>query len=180
MSDRMLPMTMIAAALALSGSLAAGAAAAQAPPPEAPGLIAYLRQRAHGALDTTRYAAALTPDGRTMLVYLTGPNWCGSGGCRLLVLDRAGRTYRSVGEIGVARAPIRLLERQSHGRRDLGVQVAGGGITEAYEAAVPFDGRRYARNPTVDPAVRIDDAPGETLIRADEPGRPLVPSPDKP
>ena len=96
------------------------------------------------------------------------------------MLDRAGGTYRSVGEISVARAPIRLLERQSHGRRDLGVQVAGGGITEAYEAAVPFDGRRYARNPTVAPAVRIEDAPGETLIRADEPGRPLVPSPDKP
>ncbi|HBI19331.1 MAG TPA: hypothetical protein DDY79_08490 [Brevundimonas sp.] len=170
---------MIAAALALSGSFPA-AAAAQAPPPEDPGLIAYLRQRALGALDTTRYTAALTPDGRTMLVYLTGPSWCGSGGCRLLVLDRAGGTYRSVGEISVARAPIRLLERQSHGRRDLGVQVAGGGITEAYEAAVPFDGRRYARNPTVAPAVRIEDAPGETLIRADEPGRPLVPSPDKP
>ncbi|MCK6104485.1 MULTISPECIES: hypothetical protein [unclassified Brevundimonas] len=178
MPDRLLPM-MIAAALALSGSFPA-AAAAQAPPPEDPGLIAYLRQRALGALDTTRYTAALTPDGRTMLVYLTGPSWCGSGGCRLLVLDRAGGTYRSVGEISVARAPIRLLERQSHGRRDLGVQVAGGGITEAYEAAVPFDGRRYARNPTVAPAVRIEDAPGETLIRADEPGRPLVPSPDKP
>lgn len=171
---------MIAAALTLSGSLTAGAAAAQTTPPEDPGLIAYLRQRAHGALDTTRYTAALTPDGRRMLVYLTGPNWCGSGGCRLLVLDRAGRTYRTVGEIGVARAPIRLLERQSHGRRDLGVKVAGGGITEPYEAAVPFDGRRYARNPTVAPAVRIADAPGETLIRADEAGRALEPSPDKP
>lgn len=180
MPDRMLSMTMIAAALALSGSLTAGVAAAQAPPPEDPGLIAYLRQRAHGALDTTRYAAALTPDGRTMLVYLTGPTWCGSGGCRLLVLDRTGETYRSVGEIGVARAPVRLLERQSHGRRDLAVQVAGGGVTEPYEAAVPFDGRRYASNPTVAPAFGVADAPGETLIRADEPGRPLVPAPDKP
>ena len=85
-----------------------------------------------------------------------------------------------VGEIGVARAPIRLLERQSHGRRDLGVQVAGGGIVDGYEAAVPFDGRRYARNPTVAPSVRIEDAPGETLIRADEQGRPLAPAPDKP
>ncbi|NAW23720.1 hypothetical protein FGF82_24705, partial [Salmonella sp. gx-f9] len=65
MPDRLLPM-MIAAALALSGSFPA-AAAAQAPPPEDPGLIAYLRQRALGALDTTRYTAALTPDGRTML-----------------------------------------------------------------------------------------------------------------
>ena len=35
-------------------------------------------------------AAAITPDGAMTLVYLTGPNWCGSGGCRLLVLDRTG------------------------------------------------------------------------------------------
>jgi hypothetical protein len=60
------------------------------------------------------------------------------------------------------------------------VQVAGGGIIQGYEAAVPFDGRRYASNPTVPPAMRIDDAPGETLIRADEAGRPLTPAPDKP
>ena len=173
-------MKTLIAAVALS--LCASAALAQAPaaPPEDPGLVAYLRQRAADALDTTRYTAANTPDGKTTLVYLTGPNWCGSGGCRLLVLDRRGATYRSVGEIGVARAPIRLLERQSHGRRDLGVQVAGGGIVDGYEAAVPFDGRRYARNPTVAPSVRIEDAPGETLIPADEPGRLLVPALDKP
>ncbi|GAW40681.1 hypothetical protein SH203_01081 [Brevundimonas sp. SH203] len=175
---------MIAAVLALSASLSAswatGAALAQTPPPEDPGLIAYLRERAHGASDAARYAAALTPDGRTMLVYLTGPNGCGAGGCRLLVLDRAGRTYRSVGEIGGVRAPIRLLERESHGRRDLGVQVVGGGMGGSHEIAVAFDGRRYASDPAVAPSVRSEDAPGETLIRADEPGRPLVPAPDKP
>lgn len=98
-------MTRQAAALALAVGLSTGAAA-QAPsaaaPPEDPGLIAYLRQRAH------------------------------------------------------TRAPIRLLERRSHGRRDLAVQVAGGGIVEGYEAAVPFDGRRYASNPTVAPSARIE------------------------
>jgi hypothetical protein len=173
-------MRTLAAAAVVAASLWAGAAAAQTPPPEDPALTAYLRDRAKEALDTTRYTAAITPDGAMTLVYLTGPNWCGSGGCRLLVLDRTGATYRSVGEISVARAPIRLLERQTHGRRDLGVYVAGGGITEGYEVAVPFDGRRYASNPTVPPAIRIQEAPGETLIRADETGRALEPSPDKP
>ncbi|WP_269219578.1 hypothetical protein [Brevundimonas vesicularis] len=172
-------MRTLAAAAAVAASLWAGASAAQTPPPEDPALIAYLRDRAQEALDTTRYTAAITPDGAMTLVYLTGPNWGGSGGCRL-VLDRTGATYRSVGEISVARAPIRLLERQTHGRRDLGVYVAGGGITEGYEAAVPFNGRRYASNPTVPPAVRIQEAPGETLIRADEAGLALEPSPDKP
>jgi hypothetical protein len=98
----------------------------------------------------------------------------------LLVLSREGDAYVSIGEISVARAPIRLLEQQTHGRRDLGVYVAGGGVTEGYEAAVPFDGRRYASNPTMPPAVRVEDVPGETLIRADEQGRVLEPSPDKP
>ena len=172
-------MKILAATAAVVASLCAGVAVAQTPP-EDQALIAYLRERAKEALDTTRYTASITPDGGTTLVYLTGPNWCGSGGCRLLVLDRTGETYRLVGEISVARAPIRLLEQQTHGRRDLGVYVAGGGITQGYEAAVPFDGRRYAPNPTVAPAVRIEDAPGETLIRADEQGRTLEPSPDKP
>jgi hypothetical protein len=61
-----------------------GGAVAQSTPPEDPSLIAYLQQRAGEAADTTRYTAALTPDGKTALVYLTGPAWCGSGGCRLL------------------------------------------------------------------------------------------------
>ena len=89
------------AAAAVAASLWAGAAAAQTPPPEDPALIAYLRDRAKEALDTTRYTAAITPDGAMTLVYLTGPNWCGSGGCRLLVLDRT--------DVREARAPLRML-----------------------------------------------------------------------
>lgn len=170
----------VALALGATAALALGAASGQTKPPEEPGLLAYLEQRAQPALNTTRYTAANTPDGRMTLVYLTGPHWCGSGGCRLLVLDRTGAAYVSVGEISVARAPIRLLERQTHGRRDIAVQVAGGGVRDGYEAAVAFDGRRYASNPTVPPAVRSEGLPGETLIRADEPGRPLRPAPDKP
>lgn len=165
--------------LSLWAGPGAGDAAAQTPP-ENPVLTAYLRERAQGAVGPTRYTAANTPDGRTTLVYLSGPNWCGSGGCRLLVLDRAGDAYRSIGEVSLVRAPIRLLERQTNGRRDLAVQVAGGGIVGAYEAALPFDGRRYASNPTVPPAVRVEDPPGETLIRADEQGRLLEGAPDKP
>ena len=83
--------TLAATAVVAAASLWAGAAAAQTPPPEDPALIAYLRDRTKEALDTTRYTAAITPDGAMTLVYLTGPNWCGSGGCRLLVLDRHGR-----------------------------------------------------------------------------------------
>ncbi|MDK2748355.1 MAG: hypothetical protein KYX67_13650 [Brevundimonas sp.] len=173
-------MKTIAVTAALALGLWASLANAQTPPPEDPALTAYLRDKAQGAMGATQYTAAITPDGETTLVYLTGPNWCGSGGCQLLVLSREGDAYVSIGEISVARAPIRLLEQQTHGRRDLGVYVAGGGVTEGYEAAVPFDGRRYASNPTVPPAVRVEDVPGETLIRADEQGRLLEPAPDKP
>ena len=93
-------MKIFAAVIAVA--LPGGGAIAQSTPPEDPSLIAYLQQRVGEAADTTRYTAALTPDGKTALVYLTGPAWCGSGGCRLLVLDRDGSAYRSVGEISVA------------------------------------------------------------------------------
>ena len=56
-------MRTLAATAVVAARLWAGAAAAQTPPPEDPALIAYLRDRAKEALDTTRYTAAITPDG---------------------------------------------------------------------------------------------------------------------
>jgi len=163
------------AAVAVILGLGATVAPAAALSPDDSALTAYLRQQAKGMNGLTRYVSATLQDGATILVYLTGPDWCGSGGCQLLVLARRGDAYDAIGEISVARAPIRVLESRTNGRPDIGVHVAGGGVIDGYEAAVPFDGRRYARNPTVAPARRVDDAPGETLIPADAQGRVLEP-----
>ena len=49
---------------------------------------------------TTRYSAAfvdLNDDGTSeALVYLSGPEWCGSGGCSLLILRPDGQSWKVI------------------------------------------------------------------------------------
>lgn len=174
--------------LALAGC-ADGAASTPAalspvrPAPEADAaLTAYLRDRTRESDLPTRYVAATTGmgDEAMTLVYLSGPYWCGSGGCPLLILRRVGDGFEPLGELSVARTPVRILESRTNGRPDLGVRVAGGGVVDGYEALVPFDGRAYASNPTVPPARRVENAPGVTVIAADAPGVLLTPSSEAP
>ena len=124
------------------------------------------RVRAHvRALDAgnaTRYATAerdLDGDGSPeTLVYLQGPSWCGSGGCTLLVLDVDGQRVEERGRVPVVRLPIRVFPGLSNGWHDLGVTVQGGGVIEARDAVLRFDGNRYAGNPTVPAQARAPDA----------------------
>jgi hypothetical protein len=102
--------------------------------------------------------------GKEVIVYVTHPDYCGSGGCLTLVLERTGDTYRTVMRATTTRPPIRVLTTRHHGWRDLGVRVGGGGITTPYEAAMEFDGHRYPSNPTAPPAHRLDDGEGKVLI----------------
>src|ERR1044071_2771642 len=86
----------------------------------------------------------LNGDGRSeTFVYVTDPNYCGSGGCTLVVLSPQRRSYRIVLRSTVTQLPIRLLRTSTRGWRDIGVTVAGGGITQAYLARLKFNGRRY-------------------------------------
>lgn len=89
---------------------------------------------------------------------------CGSGGCNLYVLSLTATGYRLVTSISLTRPPVRVLPGMTHGWHDLGVRVAGGGITAGYEARLRFDGRRYPANPTVSPATRAKGKAGETVI----------------
>jgi hypothetical protein len=126
----------------------------------------YLHRSLHGFGDD-RYVAAetdLNGDGRAeIVVYVTDPGYCGSGGCLTLVLEPDGRTYRIVMRATVSWPPIRVLSTRSHGWRDLGVMVAGGGIHQ-HEARMRFDGRRYPSNPTVPPAIPMKREAGQVLI----------------
>lgn len=145
--------------------------AASAPAPAVdPGLDAWVRDYVRDGSMPLRYAAAATdgPDPLT-LVYLVGGDYCGSGGCVLLVLHRDGETFAPLGRLTVVQTPIRVLDSRSHGRPDLAVGVRGGGA-EPHQALIPFDGRRYAANPTVAPARPLaGEAPGQTVITDDTP-----------
>ncbi|MFJ6024716.1 hypothetical protein ACIQC9_08985 [Brevundimonas sp. NPDC092305] len=121
-----------------------------------------------------RYVAKTTGEGddQLTLVYLIGPEYCGSGGCNLLILGRQGDPFAVLGEVTVVQAPIRVLETRTNGRPDIAVGVSGGGA-EPHEALLAFDGARYPSNPTVAPARKIDGAAGTTLITDADTGEAL-------
>ncbi len=112
----------------------------------------------------------LNGDGKPeTIVYLLGQEFCGSGGCSMLVLrqDQNGN-YMLVTESTITRLPIRILTTSTNGWKDLGVTVARGGIRTPYEARLPFNGKKYPSNPTVSPAKRLPThTPGTTLIPLD-------------
>lgn len=145
--------------------VAADAAAPPASPADA-ALTAFLQDRTREAMAPLGYVARTTGEGAgaLTLVYLIGPEYCGSGGCNLLILRRSADGYDVLGETTVTHAPIRVLSSRTNGLPDIGVRVSGGGITEGYEAKLAFDGTRYPSNPTVAPAERVEGVRGVTLI----------------
>lgn len=159
----------------------------QAAPPPTASTLAHNEQRLKEFLarffsaangpsgdEQTRYEHAFVRlNGNTgpadVLVYLTGPAWCGSGGCTALVLAPDRASYRVVTRITIVRAPIRVLSTSTNGWRDLGVWVEGGGIQPGYEARLPFNGKTYPSNPSVPPAQPAGkNVKGETAIRRAE------------
>ena len=136
-------------------------------------LRSYLfRGVAKSDLDTsTKYASAIVdlgPDAKeAIIVYVSGDSMCGSGGCVTLVLRPKKSSYQVIGYVTITRPPIRILDHKTNGMYDIGVLVCGGGIINCYEAALPFNGRRYAGNPTVPPAKPVaGKIVGRTVIQA--------------
>jgi hypothetical protein len=126
----------------------------------------------------TRYIAAfhdLNGDGTTeALVYLLGKDSCGSGGCNLLILQRAGDSWKIVSSMSITHPPIRVLNSTVSGWHSLGVWIEGGGIRSGYEAVMRFNGKKYPGNPTVSPAIRTKKSlPGEVVIRSTENAKPV-------
>lgn len=97
----------------------------------------------------------LNGDGRPeALVYLMGQEFCGTGGCNLLVFQPVNDGYRLLAEISLVNNPVIVSRQRTRGWNDLILYVAGGGITRGHYVRLSFDGRRYPANPTVLPALR--------------------------
>lgn len=157
---------------AAAGVLAFNSIAAAASAAEPAGVTAFIRDH-----HLTRYSVALSdlnadkqPEALIYAMATTGgdgqADLCGSGGCDLYVLSLTPTGYRLITDISLTRPPIRVLPSTTHGWHDLGVWVAGGGITAGYEARVRFDGHHYPSNPTAPPAARSKDKAGKTIIGA--------------
>lgn len=99
------------------------------------------------------------------IVYLVSKGWCGSAGCNMLVLKRTPDSWQVISNVAITGPPIWVLTAESHGWRDIGVWVEGGGVHPGYEAELRFDGRTYPTNPSIPPAVRLEGQPtGELVI----------------
>jgi len=143
-------------------------------------LQTYLGSMLVGEDTTTRYQDTfvdLSGDGiPEVIVFVTGEDWCGSGGCEILVLARKGPSYTVVTRMTVSRPPIRVLIAKTKGWHDIGVWVQGGGNVQGYEAELQFDGSSYPTNPSVLPARPLTGkAPGKVVIRSYDGGRLLYP-----
>lgn len=127
---------------------------------------------------TTRYSDAwvdLKENGTyEVIVYVTGKEWCGSGGCRMLVLAAEGTSFQVVTATTITRLPIRVLATKSNGWHDISVFVQGGGIQPGYEAKLSFDGKTYPSNPTVLPAREVVGmVAGLVLVPVSAKGKPV-------
>lgn len=110
----------------------------------------------------------LKDDGRfDVLVYISGPRLCGSGGCGLVILAPSKSTYRVITSTTITWPPIRVLESKTNGWHDIGVWVQGGGIQPGYEAKLKFNGKKYPSNPSVVQRSKGKTA-GQTLIARED------------
>ena len=127
---------------------------------------------------TTRITAASVADGKgkTMeyIVYLSGPGWCGSGGCTMLILESSGSSFEVLGKVTIVQLPIRLLHSTSHGHPDIGVVVQGGGILSGYEAVLSFNRKSYPSNPSMPPAQKVATTRGKVIIATSKNSVPLL------
>lgn len=137
-------------------------------------LRTHLRQEHRDGPDrkALRYGYAvvdLNSDGRReVVVYVAGGNRnCGTGGCGIEVLQQTNSGWRVVAETSIGWSPICILRTSSRGWRDLGINVAGGGVTKPYETRLRFNGKTYPHNPSVPPAQRVGaGSPGIVVIEA--------------
>jgi hypothetical protein len=177
LSWQKLPMKRFLPVLALS---LLGSPLAAQPGPADQSLRTFLQarfQQDRADFPDTRLVTAwadLNGDGRPeAIVYLISGNFCGSGGCNLLIFTPAGRSWRTVAQMSVTNPPIRLLGTSSHGWRDLAVTVSGGGVRR-HEVLMSFNGQTYPGNPTVPPARAFRrTVPGRVLISDSDPAQPL-------
>lgn len=101
------------------------------------------------------------------LVYVAGPDWCGSGGCTLLVFeavtgpdaDELG-PYRPAAEVSLVTGPVLVADPGPDGWRDLVVHDTGGDLR-----VLRFDGETYPGSPSA--GVAVMDLPEGDLLFAE-------------
>jgi hypothetical protein len=98
----------------------------------------------------------LNDDGKKeILVGLTGPYFCGSGGCTQYIFDNQGMV---ISKFTVSDYPVVIDTEKSQGWKNLFI-LSGG-----KNRIVKFNGKKYPSNPSLQPELKV--TPGDGLPRA--------------
>jgi hypothetical protein len=140
------------------------------PPPDpatraANALARFLEEREIREVPAHRDAFVdLDGDGRDdLLMLLEDPNWCGTGGCTLLVFRQGEAAFELVTETSVTNPPIAVATQRHSGWHDLLVNVGGGGL-EPGTVVLQHDGTGYPDNPSLMAALAPDALPSATVV----------------
>ena len=103
----------------------------------------------------------LNGDGQDEL--LTQLNWCGSGGCTLLIFENHQQQWRFNSRVTLVQGEIHLGREQHNGWQDLVFNVSGGGARPA-QHVLQYSGVSYPLNPSVAPTTTSDKVSQVTLF----------------
>lgn len=121
----------------------------------------FARVRTAPTGDFTTARLDLNGDGHEDgLVLLYGADWCGSGGCTLLVFEGTGDGYRLVSETSLVNGPVVVSPARSNGWRDILIPDP----TEDRTVALQFNGAAYPTEPA-GPAAR--STAGDTVFEGE-------------
>lgn len=90
----------------------------------------------------------LSPSSDNFFVYLNSDNFCGTGGCRMLILMYKNNKYNLINSVFGVRLPIVSFNTRHNGWRDIGIQ-SYSPKRDLNFTRLLFDGSRYPSNPTL-------------------------------
>lgn len=120
----------------------------------------------NSAPDKVRYnwlTYDLNGDGKEEL--LAQLNWCGSGGCTLLIFENHQDKWRFNSRITLVRTPIDVSSSSTNGWRDLLFTVSGGGA-KTQQHLMQYSGVSYPLNPSTAP-VEKDNKQSDAVLFSD-------------
>ncbi|MFN9175337.1 MAG: hypothetical protein ACK58N_12750 [Synechocystis sp.] len=113
-------------------------------------LDAYLVKEGADPKETKYQIAEVDLNGdkkKDALVLLHDRQWCGTGGCSMLVFANQNNDFKLVSAIPLVREPVIVSETKTKNWRDIIVHVSGGG-GESKNVALKFNGSSYPTNPS--------------------------------
>ncbi len=111
----------------------------------------YLESRGDNSHPDLRvFSSDLNDDGRSdAIVLLTGNEWCGSGGCNMLIFKGTDKGFVFVSSSTITQEPLSLLSEKQHGWHTLVVTSGGTG-----RVLMRFNGHQYPSNPSLQPKAK--------------------------